>query len=99
MISRRSTLALIAGSALALPDLTRAQTPAPVCVDPAKLTLGQRSQRRSLGYVDPSADPKKRCRTCAFFTGTAGGCGTCQLMTGAPVGAAALCRSYAPKGA
>ncbi len=99
MISRRSTLALIAAGAIGIPGFARAADPAPVCIDPAKLTLGQRSQRRSLGYADPSADPKKRCGTCAFFTGTTSGCGTCQLMTGAPVGAAALCRSYAPKGA
>jgi hypothetical protein len=99
MIARRSALVLAGWTALALPGLARASDPAPVCGDPAKLTLGQRSQRRSLGYAEASADPKKRCGTCAFFTAAAGGCGACQLMSGGPVAAAGLCRSFAPKGA
>jgi High potential iron-sulfur protein len=99
MISRRDTLSALGLTALALPGLARAADPTSVCADPAKLTLAQRSQRRSIGYAEPSTDSTKRCGLCAFFTASAEGCGTCQLMSGSPVSGTGLCRSFAPKGA
>ena len=67
------------------------------CYDPAALPLSQKNRRRSLGYTDASPDPKKRCGGCAFFTTAEGSCGTCQLLTGGPVNAGAVCNSFAPK--
>jgi High potential iron-sulfur protein len=69
------------------------------CHDPATLPLAQKRQRRAIGYVEPSADPRKRCGGCAFFTpvAKASGCGSCQLLSGGPVVATALCSSFAPK--
>lgn len=84
-------VALVAGRAFAA-------EPA-VCYDPATLPLSQKNRRRSLGYVDASADPKKHCGGCAFFTATQGSCGTCQLLTGGPVNAGGVCNSFAPKAA
>lgn len=70
----------------------------PACYDAAGLTLSQRNRRRSLGYAEISGDPKKTCAGCAFFTAAAqGGCGTCQLLTGGPVNAGAVCNSFAAK--
>lgn len=67
------------------------------CYDPSALPLSQRNRRRSLGYVDATADPARRCGLCAFFTGTADGCGTCQMLTGGTVNAGGLCNSFAPR--
>lgn len=73
--------------------------PAPggACADPASLPLTQKNRRRGLGYVEPSADPKKRCGLCAFFTPGQGDCGTCQMLSGGAVSAQAVCNSFAPK--
>jgi hypothetical protein len=69
------------------------------CTDPAALTFAQKRQRRAVGYVEPSADPKKRCGGCAFFTpaGKSSKCGTCQILSGGQVVSTALCNSFAPK--
>jgi hypothetical protein len=48
--------------------------------------------------VTQSPDPKKSCGKCAFFTGTTGGCGRCQMLSGGIVAAASVCDSFAPKG-
>jgi hypothetical protein len=100
MIARRRFLALTAaGAPLAVLGLAsaRAQTPAPACYDPAALPLAQKSQRRSLGYVDASTDAAKHCSACAFFMASTAGCGKCQLLNG-PVNAGGVCTSFAPKG-
>lgn len=68
-----------------------------LCQDPATLPLSQRTRRRSLGYVEPAADPARRCGLCAFFTGTTEGCGTCQMLTGGTVSAWGVCTSFATK--
>ena len=97
--SRRNFLALAAGAPLALLAAGRTRAAdAPACYDPAALPFSQKSQRRSLGYLEVSADPKKHCGACAFFTAAAqGGCGTCQLLSGGPVRADAVCGSFAAK--
>jgi hypothetical protein len=74
----------------------RAQAAA-ACYDPAALPLSQKSQRRSLGYLEMSNDPAKHCSACAFFTATTEGCGKCQLLNG-PVNAGGVCSSFAPRG-
>lgn len=97
--SRRRFLGLAAGAPLALFLTDRARAAdAPACYDPAALPFSQKSRRRSLGYVEVSADPKKHCGACSFFTAAVqNGCGTCQLLGGGPVRADAMCNSFAAK--
>lgn len=97
--SRRHFLALAAGAPLALLAAGRSRAAdSPACYDPAALPFSQKNQRRSLGYVEVSADPAKHCGACAFFTASEqGGCGTCQLLGGAAVRGDAVCSSFAAK--
>lgn len=74
-----------------------AQPPAAACFDPSALSLSQKNQRRSLSYADPSPDPNRRCGLCAFFTAGEGQCGTCQILSGGPVEADAVCSSFAAR--
>ncbi len=95
--TRRSLLILAAVAPFAaLAGRGSAQSPA-ACYDPAALTFSQKSRRRSLGYVEASADAKNRFGLCSFFTAAKDGCGACQLLAGGPVNAGALCNSFAPK--
>jgi hypothetical protein len=95
--SRRSFLAwaglvptvLIAGRAAGAENAT--------CYDPAALSLNLKNRRKSLGFVEQSSDPARRCGRCTFFQPKAGSCGECQLMVGAPVTAAGVCNSFAPR--
>ena len=97
--NRRRFLALTGLAPLALAGIARAgaQQTAALCYDPAALPLSQKSRRRSLGYLEASADAKKRCGACAFFTAAAAGCGTCTMLSGGAVNAGAVCNSYAAK--
>ena len=74
-----------------------AQSAPAACYDPAALPLSQKTRRRSLGYTDASPDAAKRCGRCAFFIAGQGDCGGCQLLGAAPVSAAGVCNSFAPK--
>ena len=96
--SRRNFLALagLAPAALLVARSAHAADGA-ACYDPAALPLTQKSRRRSIGYVESSTDPARRCALCSFFTGTQAGCGTCQLLGGGPVNAGAVCVSFAAK--
>ena len=96
--SRRHMLALI-GIAPALGVVAgQARPQGAACYDSAALAPADRALRTSLGYVDTSGDPKRRCGLCTFFTAGDEGCGACQLMSGGPVRAAAACGSFAAKG-
>ena len=86
-----ASLALLAARGAVAQDAPAA------CYDPAALPLSQKTRRRSLGYVDASADPKQHCSLCAFFTAGQAGCGTCQILSGGPVSAGGLCSSFAAK--
>jgi hypothetical protein len=90
------SFAAIGGAAVIAGSGARAEE-TPACYDPAALPLSQKNRRRSLGYVEPSADPQKHCGLCAFFTAGDPGCGKCQLLNG-PVSAQAVCSSFAPRG-
>lgn len=70
---------------------------AATCFDPEMLPASQKNMRRTLGFVAISADPAKSCSRCAFFTATATDCGKCQLLTGGPVTATGVCRSWAKR--
>lgn len=96
--SRRNFLACAGLAPIALiveGSSSSAQSP-PACYDPAALTLADKSRRRSLGFVETSGDEKRRCGHCAFFRLTRGSCGSCQLMTNAPVTVSSVCNSFAP---
>jgi hypothetical protein len=96
--SRRRFLALAGLAPVALLGARQSfAQAASACYDLSKLPLSQRSLRKTLNFVDPSPDPAKRCGTCAFFTATKDGCGTCQILSGGPTAQTAYCSSYAPK--
>jgi High potential iron-sulfur protein len=96
--TRRHFLALAGLAPLLVLGATRAGAQASaVCYDPNALPLSQKSRRRGLGYVEKSGDPAKDCSRCSFFKGTTAGCGACQMLSGGPVNAGALCNSFAPK--
>ena len=100
MQTNRRTFLTLAGAAplVLLASGSRAAEIAPAtCHDPAALPFSQKSRRRSLGYVEVSTEPGKACGGCAFFTATQPGCGTCQLLTGGPVNAGAVCTSFAAR--
>lgn len=97
-IDRRRFLAFaVAAAPLAGLSIGSARAQTAACYDPAALPLSQKNRRRSLGYVEASAEPAKRCGGCAFFTAGTAGCGTCALLNG-PVNIGAVCSSFAPRG-
>ncbi|MET0251193.1 MAG: high-potential iron-sulfur protein [Novosphingobium sp.] len=93
----RRRFLVLAGSAPLAALAFAGAAEAAACYDPATLPLSQQSRRRALGYVDLSPDKVKHCGACAFFTAKNPGCGTCTLLSGGPVNAAGVCRSFAPK--
>lgn len=97
--SRRKFLALASATPfLALAPAALRAADALACYDPEALPYAQKSRRRSLGYVELSTDPRKHCGACSFFTASApAGCGTCQILSGGPVRAEAVCTSFAAK--
>lgn len=103
-LSRRElvgrALSIAAVAAAGMPGArASAQDASAVCYDPATLPFTQKSRRRALGYLDMSKDPARRCGLCAFFTAGGPRCGTCQMLSGAPVNAAGVCNSFAAKAA
>lgn len=95
--TRRRFLALAGMAPVAWLAADSARAADAVCYDPATLPLSQKNRRRSIGYVEASADATRRCAGCAFFTATAGTCGTCQMLSGGAVKAGAVCNSFAPR--
>jgi len=93
---RRSFLGLAAAVPFAALAARAAAADAP-CFDPAALPAAQLGMRKGLGFMAVSNDPTKHCSLCAFFKATQPGCGTCQLLSGGPVGAGSLCASFAAK--
>jgi hypothetical protein len=55
---------------------------AAACVDPDKLSSGEKSLRASLHYVSKSPDTQKTCSGCSFWEGKAdkAGCGDCKIL-------------------
>ena len=97
MSTRRGVITLMSTFAAA-PLLSKVSAQSPTaCADPATLPLSQRSRRRALGYTSPSTDPQKHCSLCSFFMPAAGGCGTCQMLSGGAVEATAVCTSFAKR--
>lgn len=95
--TRRKFLAFAAATPFAVLAGSRALAADASCYNPAALPSSQKSMRESLEFREVTADPKKHCSLCAFYTATAEGCGTCQLLSG-PVTANSYCSSWAAKG-
>jgi High potential iron-sulfur protein len=75
----------------------RARDDAPACSDPDNLSNSEQALRKSLDYVETSADAKKTCRGCSFFALEGQGpCGSCQIMNGT-VNANGHCTSWNSK--
>ena len=98
-LSRRRLIALVAGAPLFVTGLgvAHAEDAPAICVNLDTLPASQKGMRRSIGFKLQSPDPKKHCSLCSFFTGPAGGCGKCQLLSGGAVAATSLCDSFAAK--
>jgi hypothetical protein len=97
--SRRKVVAL---ATMALPVLLLglgsrvSAAEAAACFDLESLPASQKRQRRSLGFK-AATDAQKHCGSCAFFTATAGGCGTCEMLSGGITSTAYVCDSWAAK--
>jgi hypothetical protein len=66
------------------------------CTDPDNLSGANVALRRSVEYTEFSSDDKKTCLGCGFFKASAGGCGTCQILSGL-VSAAGHCTSWSAR--
>lgn len=99
-VSRRGLIGLAAGAPLLLICLgsTAAAQDSAACVNLDTLPSSQKGMRRSLGFKLQSPDPNKHCSLCTVFTGTANGCGKCQLLSGGAVAATSVCDSFAARG-
>lgn len=95
--SRRNFLAMAAIVPVAIFAAGSARAVDAACYNPSALPLSQKNRRRSIGFEETSTNPKERCELCAFYTATKGDCGTCQMLSGGPVNAKGLCRSFAQK--
>ena len=98
-LSRRRLIGLAAAAPLLAAGFAaaRAEDGPAICVNLDTLPASQKGMRRSIGFKLQSPDPKKHCSLCTFFTGTAGGCGKCQLLSGGAVAATNVCDSFAAK--
>lgn len=96
-VSRRGLIGLAVG----LPALVllgqKAGAQAAPCVNLDTLPMSQKGMRRAINFKLQSPDPKKTCAACTFFTGTPGGCGKCQMLSGGAVAATSVCDSFAKK--
>ena len=99
-LSRRKVLegALKGSVLLALPVLQLACGKKElVCSDTAGLTQDEIKMRKTLEYVDSTADPAKNCANCQLYkAASADQCGACTLLKGTihPKG---FCKSWAAK--
>lgn len=69
------------------------------CNDTSTLSAEDKQQRTNLQYVEKSADPAKKCSTCALFIAPAAGaaCGGCNLVKGT-INPEGYCTSWVTKG-
>jgi hypothetical protein len=70
-----------------------------LCVDPDKLSSGEKSLRASLHYNAKSPDATKECKGCSFWkVGDKPECGHCDILTGITEGAG-HCDSWSARAA
>lgn len=91
-ISRRDMMRLCAVTPLTIVTVAEAVAAAPA--SSSGMALSQMNRRSALGYIEMSKDSARRCGLRTFFTSAEGGCGVCQLLSGGPVSASAVCSSY-----
>ena len=66
-----------------------------VCVDTELLGVGEKQMRKTLDYVEHTADTTQRCNNCQFFRASGvGDCGECEILGGA-VSRQGYCTSWA----
>jgi hypothetical protein len=80
----------LAPFAAALAGIAKAAEPA--CG--GEVPLSQKNRRRTLGYLEESTQPQRRCGLCTYFTAGEGGCGTCQMLSGGAVNANGVCNYF-----
>lgn len=95
--ARRNVVALATVPLLVLGFGSRASAEEAACFDLEALPANQKRIRRSLGFRLAAMDDQKRCGACAFFTASAGDCGTCAMLSGGVVSTAYVCESWAAK--
>lgn len=97
-LNRRAFLKLSAGVSVGVGTIVVmggcSRQPGIVCNDPATLSSGEMSLRKSLNYREQSADVSQQCSGCAFFTAETGNCGSCQILNG-PANPEGHCDSWA----
>jgi hypothetical protein len=93
---RRSLLKFAIGLSLVLALLNGKAEVVAGCTDPDDLSGADVALRKSVEYTDKSSDENKTCRGCAFFKAGAGGCGTCQIVSGL-VSATGHCTSWSAR--
>jgi hypothetical protein len=71
------------------------------CDDTTGLPAADVETRKTLGYVDRSADPSKRCDGCQQYIAPPGAdsCGACKLFDKTPVHPSGYCKSWVAKSA
>ncbi|MCZ6855148.1 MAG: high-potential iron-sulfur protein [Gammaproteobacteria bacterium] len=84
-------LGLTAGGVILLEGCTNA---IPTCADPMLLNAGEAQMRRTLEYVERTANVSEQCDGCAFFRENDGDCGHCEILNGA-VSRQGYCNSWA----
>ncbi len=69
------------------------------CDDTTGMAPADIETRKTLAYVDKSADPKKECSNCQQFIAPPGPntCGSCKVMNKTPVNPSGNCKSWAAK--
>lgn len=70
------------------------------CADVSMLTPEEQQIRKTLGYVNETADAAKNCANCKLYVAPASGsvCGGCTIMKGT-VSPTGFCNSWLTKGA
>ena len=98
--SRRTLLrrsALLPALSLGLLSACSTDTKKGTCYDPQYLSAGEAQMRKTLEYVDLSANASTQCSNCEFYrTAETAGCGECEIVDGS-VSAAGFCTSWAAR--
>ncbi len=97
MIGRRYLLKGAVASLLSAAGCSK-KVPAS-CVDAPGLAPEAAQIRSTLGYVEPSPDPEKRCDSCRQYVAPRdeGSCGSCNVLKG-PIHPSGTCKVYGARG-
>ena len=89
-----TSVAFVAGSSAILAACGEGPKKDP-CIDTSSLSESDKSMRKTLGYIEKSADASKNCSNCQLKKAAdkPGGCLGCQLFSG-PVTQKGYCNSW-----